>query len=313
MITQAFVLGAGLGKRLRPLTDDLPKPLVPIFGKPLITFAFDHLIAAGVEWFVVNTHHLPERFSVSLGNRRYRERPLTLVHEPVLLETGGGIKNAESFLTAENFFVYSGDILTDLPLAPLIDEHLRADNDVTLALRSTGLATDVALRDRRVIDIENRRRHPGKYDYANISLWNRRAFARFLFGQKISFIPVLSDWIGDGGKIGGVVIEEGSWFNMTSPNDYLALHRNIAAQNWRPDFPIEPDWPVRVAPDAMVDSTAQLIGCSAIGPACNVGAEALIEDSILWPGAQIASRSRLKGCIVRTHRRAEGPLTDTII
>ena len=58
----AFVLGAGLGTRLRPLTDDLPKPLVPIIQKPLITFALDQLAAAGVRRFVINTHHLPGRF-----------------------------------------------------------------------------------------------------------------------------------------------------------------------------------------------------------------------------------------------------------
>src|SRR6478752_3078279 len=127
MITQAFVLGAGLGLRLRPLTEDLPKPLVPIFGKPLITFALDHLIAAGVKDFVVNTHHLPERWVESLGRGSYRDRPVTLLHEPVLLETGGGIKNAERHLQEQNFLVYGGDILTDLPLAPLIDEHLRAN------------------------------------------------------------------------------------------------------------------------------------------------------------------------------------------
>jgi Nucleoside-diphosphate-sugar pyrophosphorylase involved in lipopolysaccharide biosynthesis/translation initiation factor 2B, gamma/epsilon subunits (eIF-2Bgamma/eIF-2Bepsilon) len=55
-ITQAFVLAAGVGKRLRPLTEDLPKPLIPIFQKPLITFALDHLINVGMERFVVNTH-----------------------------------------------------------------------------------------------------------------------------------------------------------------------------------------------------------------------------------------------------------------
>ena len=121
MITQAFVLGAGLGTRLRPLTDELPKPLVPVFGKPLITFAFDHLLAAGVRRFVVNTHHLPELFRDSLGNGTYRSCPLSLVHEPVLLETGGGIKNAEPLLTESSFLVYSGDVLTDLPLAPLIE------------------------------------------------------------------------------------------------------------------------------------------------------------------------------------------------
>src|ERR1700760_3936254 len=56
LISQAFVLGPGLGTRLRPLTEELPKPLVPIFQKPLITFAFDHLLGSGVESFAINTH-----------------------------------------------------------------------------------------------------------------------------------------------------------------------------------------------------------------------------------------------------------------
>src|SRR5437588_4738695 len=94
-ITQAFVLGAGLGTRLRPLTDELPKPLVPIFQKPLITFALDHLIAAGVERFVINTHRLAECFDHLFSAREYRGRDVDLINEPVLLETGGGIKNAE--------------------------------------------------------------------------------------------------------------------------------------------------------------------------------------------------------------------------
>ncbi len=75
MITQAFVLGAGLGLRLRPLTEDLPKPLVPIFQKPLITFALDHLAAAGVKSFVVNTHHLSGHFETLFANGRYRQLP----------------------------------------------------------------------------------------------------------------------------------------------------------------------------------------------------------------------------------------------
>src|SRR4051812_40672328 len=144
-ITQAFVLGAGLGTRLRPLTDDLPKPLVPIFQKPLITFAFDHLTALGVQKLIVNTHHLPERFAEAFPNNGYREIPITFVHEPVRLETGGGIKNIESLLGREPFITYSGDVLTDTNLQPLIDEHFRRGNDVTLGLRHTGLATPISL------------------------------------------------------------------------------------------------------------------------------------------------------------------------
>src|SRR5471030_603562 len=133
MITQAFVLGAGLGTRLRPLTNDLPKPLIPIFQKSLITFALDHLCGVGVESFVINTHHLGAQFENLFGDGTYAGHPIRLVHEPDLLGKGGGIKNVEARLRDEPFIVYSGDLLTDFDLATLIEEHFRAGNDVTLA------------------------------------------------------------------------------------------------------------------------------------------------------------------------------------
>src|SRR5437867_5193526 len=137
-ITQAFVLGAGLGTRLRPLTEDLPKPLVPIFQKPLVTFAFDHLIDIGITKFLANTHHQPERFAEAFPQSTYRDRRIQFFHEPDLLETAGGIANIVDSLGNEPLLVYNGDILTDLPIGRLIDNHFRENNIVTLALRSGG-------------------------------------------------------------------------------------------------------------------------------------------------------------------------------
>src|SRR5438309_5991365 len=183
-ITQAFVLGAGRGTRLRPLTDYLPKPLVPIFQKPLITFALDHLIDLGIESFVINTHRLPEQFANAFPNWTYRDRPVRLVHEPELLGTGGGIKNIEPYLESEPFIVYSGDVLTDMDLQPLIDEHFRCGNHVTLALRDTGLAAAVAFRNCRVFDISHRYGIAGNYDFANIAVWNSTIFALISANEK---------------------------------------------------------------------------------------------------------------------------------
>src|SRR5438067_3726738 len=156
VITQAFVLAAGLGTRLRPLTDELPKPLVPIFQKPLITFALDHLIAGGIQRFVINTHRLPHLFQHQFAEKRYRDCSVDLVNEPELLETGGGIKNAEPLLRGDDFVTYSGDILTDLPLHLLMEEHFRAANDVTLALRDTGFTPSIAYQQGRILDIGGR-------------------------------------------------------------------------------------------------------------------------------------------------------------
>jgi len=305
-ITHAFVLGAGVGKRLRPLTDDLPKPLIPIFQKPLITFALDHLIGAGVNKFVINTHMLSELFRNFFGENRYANCPITLVHEPELLETGGGIKNVERILASDPFITYSGDILTDVNLQPLVDEHFRCGNDVTLALRQTGLASQMALRDHRVVDIANRYGIAGDLDFANIAVWNSAIFQRIPPQKKISFIPIIADWIGQGGRIGGLVMNDGKWFNISSRAEYLDVHRTILRENWRPHFVKMREWPERVASSAIVDPSAELRGCTVVGPNCRVGADAILEDTILWPDAEIASQSRLEACIVRSRKKVSG-------
>jgi mannose-1-phosphate guanylyltransferase len=310
MITQAFVLGAGLGMRLRPLTEDLPKPLIPIFQKPLITFALDHLIAAGVKSFVINTHHLEAPFKTLFADGSYRGHPVQLIHESRLLGTGGGIKNVESLLRNEPFIAYSGDVLTDINLQPLLDEHFRAGNDVTVALRETEHGADMALEGSRVVDIENRYGHPGRYDFVGVSVWTPVIFKRIPPRQNLSFIPILAEWIGDGGKIGGVVLNEGNWFNIGSRTEYLGVHRAIQEERWKPDYVKSEQWPVTVAADALVDSTARLVGSCSVGERSSVGAGAILENTILWPGAQIASRSHLRNCIVRSHRKAEGELSD---
>ena len=312
MITQAFVLAAGLGTRLRPLTDELPKPLVPIFQKPLITFALDHLIAAGIRRFVVNTHRLPHLFERQFSEKNYRGRPLDLVNEPELLETGGGIKNAEPLLREGDFLTYSGDILTDVPLSSLVEEHFRAGNDVTLALRETGFKPSIAFLDGRIVDIGERFGILGDYDFANIAIWGRKIFQR-IPQRKISFIPVLLDWIKEGGKIGGVILNEGKWLNIGSSTQYVEAHRMIASENWSPDFIRDADWAARIAKSATIDATAQLRGLTVVGADCYIGAEAVVQDTIVWPGAQIASLSELQSCIVRTRQRAAGILKNAIV
>jgi mannose-1-phosphate guanylyltransferase len=312
VISKAFVLGAGLGTRLRPLNESIPKPLIPIFGKPLITFGLDHLIASGITSFVINTHRLADQFTKLFGSGNYLGNRLELVHEPELLETGGGIKNAEPLLNGGPFLTYSGDILTDVSLGPLIDAHLRCGNDVTLGLRNTGLASAVALRDGRVVDIANRYGIPGTHDFANIAVWNSDIFRRLPPNKKISFIPPLVEWIGANGKIGGVVLDEGQWFNIGSAADYLRVHRTILNDVWRPGFVRDSDWPQPVHNTAEISPRATLLGCTVVGRDCRIDGEAVVEDTILWEGAEITSRSRLSRCIVRSRKTVSGEHQDHV-
>src|SRR5205085_3032377 len=173
--------------------------------------------------------------------------------------------------------------------------------------RHTGLGSAIALRDERVVDISNRYGMPGEFDFANIALWNPSVLARIPAKQKISFIPILGDWIAHGGKIGGVVLETGKWFNLGSRAEYFEVHRVISDGGWPPAQVKAPDWWAPIHPSATVDSSAQIRGCSVVGKDCHIGAGVLLEDTIVWPGAQIASKSELIGCIVRAQKTVSGP------
>ncbi|MGY8689607.1 MAG: sugar phosphate nucleotidyltransferase, partial [Verrucomicrobiales bacterium] len=129
---KAFVLGAGLGTRLQPLTEWLPKPMVPVYHRPLISYAFNHVRSLpDLEGYVVNTHHYPEAYTAAFPESAYNGLPIAFRHEPILLETAGGIANIADLLGRERFLVYNGDILSDIPLAPLLEAHERGGHEVT--------------------------------------------------------------------------------------------------------------------------------------------------------------------------------------
>ena len=106
-IRRAMVLCAGLGKRMRPLTDTTPKPLIEIGGRSLIDHILDRLDAVGIEEVVVNTHYLAERLHSHLA--LWQKPKISISHEPDLLETGGGVRNALPLLGDEAFFLINGD------------------------------------------------------------------------------------------------------------------------------------------------------------------------------------------------------------
>lgn len=155
----AFILGAGLGTRLRPLTDALPKPLLPLGGRPLVSRAMDRLVEAGVRRLLVNTHHCPEAWPKAFPSGEHRGASLTLVHEPELLDTGGGLANVAGLLGADDahLIVWNGDILSDCDLGELAAAHSRSGAEATLLVRRDGPNRNVRVAsDGRVTDLRGR-------------------------------------------------------------------------------------------------------------------------------------------------------------
>jgi NDP-sugar pyrophosphorylase family protein len=135
VIRRAMVLAAGLGTRLRPITDATPKPLVPVAGRPLLEHLLAFLRAGGIEEVVINLHHLGPKIQAHVGDgARFGLRVRYSTEDPIL-DTGGGIKRAEPLLAGEPFVVANGDSLLEIRLRDLVEWHEAHGGVATLAVR----------------------------------------------------------------------------------------------------------------------------------------------------------------------------------
>ncbi|MEN9974827.1 MAG: hypothetical protein RLZZ282_833 [Verrucomicrobiota bacterium] len=311
-VQHAFILGAGLGTRLRPLTDHLPKPLVPLFHRPLAAWAMDSCVAAGIRHFAVNTHHLPETWrefgcpptvcppAIVGANgqpalvRDWDGCALSLFHEPILLETGGGLKNIAEWLGDDALLVHNGDIFTTLPLSQLIEAHQASGRPVTLALRSDGHAKHIALDPSmtRVTDIHQRlNRAVGTHVFSGIYCVNPSFLTMLPAMQKVSVIPAFLE-LAERGALGAVVLDDGHWLDLGDRASYLLAHRTLHLAP-----AIHPL--ARIEPGATIENTV-------VGPECVIGSGAIVRDSVLWAGSRIARDAVLDECIVCSGHTVSG-------
>lgn len=274
MITQAFILGAGLGTRLRPLTAALPKPLVPLFHKPLAEWAVEACEAVGCKRFAINTHHLPEKWQGFAEGR-----DMSFFHEPVLLETGGGLKNIESWMDDGSLLIHNGDIFSSMDLEKLADAHEASGDEVTLALRSTGGEKRISLGgNNRVEDVRSEVRGLlGTHVFTGIYCVKKEFLKRIPVGEIISVIPAFQELVREDG-IGAVVLDEGNWMDLGDVESYLAAHRELSLQ-------------VPIHPEAIIE-TGAIIENSVIGKGVSIGANANISNSVVWPGANVSREVR---------------------
>ena len=301
---KAFVLGAGLGTRLQPLTEWLPKPMVPVYHRPLISYAFDHLKSVeDIDGFIVNTHHYPEAYTAAFSNKTYGGLPIEFRHEPVLLETAGGIANIADLLGNEPFLVYNGDILSDIPLEPLLVQHRESKNEVTLLLRSEGPGLHIGLNNatKQLSDIRQMV-DPGAdqyYQFTGIYLVEPAFLDRLTPGKKESVIPIFLDMIRQGDALGGCVEDGGYWWDLGDEATYRQVHRDIPESSF-PSYAPGATWSAKhhsasLSPSAKLENTI-------VGPVSQIGDNAVLTDTVLWPGASVAANESVSNQVIRGNR-----------
>ena len=219
-----MILAAGRGERMRPLTNHLPKPLLPVAGKPLIEYHLERLSAAGIREVVINHAHLGRMIEEQLGDGTRWDLVIRYSPEDRALETGGGIFHALPLLGEEAFMVVNGDVWSDIDLTRLrlcggVDAHLvLVDNpqhhpggDFALEAGRLTLATSDRL------------------TFSGIGLYHPRLFAGCEPGA-FPLAPLLRAAMARGRVTGEY--HQGIWVDVGTPERLRELERRITRQSW---------------------------------------------------------------------------------
>jgi len=219
---RAMILAAGRGERLRPLTDELPKPLLEIKGKPLIEFHLEALAGAGFREIVINLGHLGDSLPLALGNgSRWGLNIHWSDEQPEALETGGGIFKALPQLGSAPFLVINGDVWTDFPFARLRAVKCDWAHLVMVPNPAHNQAGDFALTGARMSKEGER-----KLTFSGIGVYNPRLFDGCKPG-KFSVVPLLRSAM-DQHLVTGEEFQ-GEWSDIGTPERLESIRRLLQA------------------------------------------------------------------------------------
>jgi MurNAc alpha-1-phosphate uridylyltransferase len=216
---KAMILAAGRGERMRPLTDSLPKPLLPVAGKPLIVHHIERLAAAGIRQLVINHAHLGEMIEAELGDGSVWGVEIRYSAEGRALETGGGIFRALPLLGEAPFLVVNGDIWCDIDFSRLQLPVGMLAHLVLVPNPAHHPQGDFVLQDGRVLDDDGER-----LTFSGIGLYHPQLFAGCQPGA-FPLAPLLRSAM-TGGRVSGVQ-HRGYWIDVGTPERLMDLDRQL--------------------------------------------------------------------------------------
>ena len=225
---KAMILAAGLGTRMRPLTDHCPKPLLPVAGKPLIVYHLERLAQAGIDQVVVNVSHLAEQIEAQIGDGSRWGVSIHYSHEPEPLETAGGLLQALPLLAEADdrpFLVVNGDVWCDYPLARLPETIAGQAHLLLVDNPEHHLQGDFGLSQERVVVDA-----PVKLTFSGISLLCPSLFDDCQPGAQ-PLAPLLIRAIEQGAVSGEHY--RGAWVDVGTPQRLAALEQRLQTFNTR--------------------------------------------------------------------------------
>ena len=320
-----MLLAAGLGTRLRPLTYELPKPMVPILGRPVMEHIMRLLARHGFDDVVANLHYFPDLIRDHFGDGSRQGIRLVYSYEPELLGTAGGVRNVRDHFGGETFLVISGDALTDIDLTAFHAAHKEKGGIATLALKRVDDPSQLGV---VIVDDDGRIQGFQEKPAPGEELSNLGSCGIYMFEPEIfDYFPDTEfvDWAQDvypallaqDVPFYGHEIAE-YWNDVGSLEEYRQGNFDALEGKVRVEMPgggngvggdvpgdVEVEGPVFIGEGCEIASGVRLTGPVVIGEHSRIGANSALRDTIVWPRTDVDAGTVLVGGLAGERPLAE--------
>jgi len=324
---KAVILVGGEGTRLRPLTCNTTKAMVPILNKPLMEHLIRYLREHRIRDIILAMSYLPDHIQGYLGDGADLDVHLTYLTEEQPLGTAGAVKNAEAFLD-EPFFVLNGDIITGIDLTEMMSRHRKIKPKMSIALTPVDnpaiygvVETDAQGMVERFVEKPSWEQVTTNVINAGIYIFEPEVLNYIPPSTPSTFehhlFPLLL-------KRGEPILSYPSdtyWIDIGTPEKYLKLHHDVLSgqapslssyfgktnnevqigSNSTIHPSAEISGPVLIGEGGIIAKGAQIKGPAVLGPRCQVAEDALVEGAILWHDSKVGKKAILRNCIVASH------------
>ena len=314
---KAIILAGGEGTRLRPLTCNIPKAMVPILNRPFLEHIICYLRGHGIEDIILAMGYLPGLIQSCFGDGTQLGIRMTYLVEETPLGTAGAVKNAEASLD-EPFFVFNGDILTEVDLTAMMRRHQEIRPKVSIALTLVDNPTSYGVMETDAEGKVKRFIEKPSQDEVTSNLINAGIY--ILEPEVLGHIPVATPFMFEHHlfprllEMGEVILSYPSdayWIDIGTPEKYLKAHHDLLL-GWG-DQGIRlgsgskihsTAWiegPVLLGEECVIAEDSKVKGPTVLGPRCEVAKGAVVEGSVLWHDSKVGEEAILRNCIVGSH------------
>jgi mannose-1-phosphate guanylyltransferase len=314
---KAVILVGGQGTRLRPLTCNVPKAIVPLLNKPFLVHLLSYLKKHSVNEVILAMGYNPEPIKKSLASYKELDIKVDYVIEGVPLGTAGAVKNTEKFID-DTFIVFNGDVMTEIDLTEMINLHRRLKPEASIALTPVDnpsiygvVETDSSNMVKRFVEkpppelVTTNMINAGIY-ILEPNVLQRIPGSKFFMFERQVFPEMLSE----GKPILGYK-SDSYWIDIGTPEKYLKVNHDLLGQIPEYGIKLEGDGnisstaritgPVLIGKNHNIGENVQIKGPSVLGSGCTIASNTIIAGSILWDGVNISENSILKNCIIGSH------------